>query len=141
MKHDENQLITDLESETRAIESLSSYRFVIGIENDENMGIVLSDTLTMRLSDYLYYLENGSALNGIVATMPIDRTVRESRETINECLQRCSEGILSQAFKKSDIDAEMKNAAMKITAKLRMNVPSAIAKYCVCYVTFKNAKI
>ena len=141
MTHDGNQIIADLELETRAIESLSSYRFIIGIENDENMGIVLSDTLTVRLSDYLYYLENGSALNGIVATMPIDRTVRESREIINECLQKCSEGILSQTFRKTDIDAEMKSAAMKITAKLRMNVPAAIAKYCVCYATFKNAKI
>ena len=109
----------------------------------ENAFVELSinDNLSINAADYLYIQEYGSALNGIIATHPIEKTMHECKSIIDNAYSSCIDKILQNSLTNIEEKAILKKAAMTISNMLKQNADSKISKYVSCFVKYKGIKI
>ena len=122
------------------ISALSNYSFVVGIANS-TINVSLSDESSVPSDDFLRMLENGSLLNEIIASRPIERTWLILKDMMQQEYVRCIELIVSKNVKLSVIDERMRILGIKLAAQLKMQVNASIRNDIECQVFYKGKKI
>lgn len=124
----------------KSIDRLSKYRFHLGVLTS-HITIAMPDETNISSAEYLYIQENGSPLQEIVATRPIEKTYLLLKQEIFNTYDRCIKGIIEENWSNQQVDFQMIDCANKLKNMLRMQVDSKIKNDIDCKVFISNRKI
>lgn len=137
------QIITKLTK----IEELSKFKFVLCV-TDESESIQISlepadedgNSQSVSASDYLYMLEKGSPLWGMLATKPIELTVSVCQTKIHNTLSNCIDLIMNDGSDEQ-VNALLIDCMHKITNAFNENVDQKLKHHVICKLLKNNKKI